>query len=211
MFNLLLLIRKDIILLRNFIPLFLLSILFVAYVQKDSSSMFAAFQSLLLLVYSCSMDAQNNNTKFVIGLPVSRQEIVLAKYLSLIPYIFIGLVCSLVLFLISFSFAYSISPVYWIGVSLTLLMIPLTASIYLPIHYWLGYKNFYFNTFFNVVVTITTISAGASLTNSSVFSKITHLKLQDHLVQIGLIGIVYLFILYFSYKISLRLFSRKEL
>lgn len=211
MFNLLLLIRKDIILLRNFIPLFLLSILFVAYVQLDSSSMFATFQSLLLLVYSCSMDAQNNNTKFVIGLPVSRQEIVLAKYLSLIPYSFIGLVCSLALFLISFSFGYSISPVYWIGVSLTLLMIPVTASIYLPIHYWLGYKNYYFNIFFNVVITITTINAGSSLSNSSVFSKITHLKLQDHLVQIGLIGIVYLFILYCSYKISLRLFCREEL
>ncbi|WP_449602203.1 ABC-2 transporter permease [Paenibacillus sp. Marseille-Q9583] len=211
MFNLLLLIRKDIILLRNFIPLFLLSILFVAYVQLDSSSMFATFQSLLLLVYSCSMDAQNNNTKFVIGLPVSRQEIVLAKYLSLIPYSFIGLVCSFALFLNSISFGYSISPVYWIGVSLTLLMIPLTASIYLPIHYWLGYKNYHFNILFNVVVTITTISAGSSLTNSSFFLTITHLKLQDHLVQIGLIGIVYLFILYFSYKISLRLFSREEL
>lgn len=210
MFNLLLLIRKDIILLRNFIPLFLLSILFVAYVQLDSSSMFATFQSLLLLVYSCSMDAQNNNTKFVIGLPVSRHEIVLAKYLSLIPYCFIGLVCSLALFLISFSFGYSISPVYWIGVSLTLLMIPLAASIYLPIHYWLGYKNYHFNILFNVVVTITTISAGSSLTNSSFFLTITHIKLQDHLVQTGLIGILYLFILYFSYKISLRLFSREE-
>ncbi|MEK3982944.1 ABC-2 transporter permease [Paenibacillus sp. FSL K6-3166] len=211
MFNLLLLIRKDITLLRNFIPLFLLSILFVAYVQLDSSSMFATFQSLLLLVYSCSMDAQNNNTKFVIGLPVSRHEIVLAKYLSLIPYCFIGLVCSLALFLISSSFGYSISPVYWIGVSLTLLMIPLAASIYLPIHYWLGYKNYHFNILFNVVVTITTISAGSSLTNSSFFLTITQIKLQDHPVQTGLIGIVYLFILYFSYKISLRLFSREAL
>lgn len=141
MFNLFLLIRKDFILLRNFIPIFLLSILFIAYVQLDNSSMFATFQSLLLLVYSCSMDAQNNNTKFVIGLPVRRQEIILAKYLSLVPYCFIGLVCSLALLLISFSFGYSISPFYWIGVSLTLLMIPLTASIYLPIHYWLGSKT----------------------------------------------------------------------
>lgn len=54
MSNLYLLIRKDIILLRNFMPLFLLSFLFVAYVQMDSFNMFAAFQVLLLLVYSCS-------------------------------------------------------------------------------------------------------------------------------------------------------------
>ncbi|WP_339810175.1 ABC-2 transporter permease [Paenibacillus sp. FSL R7-0189] len=211
MFNLFLLIRKDFILLRNFIPIFLLSILFIAYVQLDNSSMFATFQSLLLLVYSCSMDAQNNNTKFVIGLPVRRQEIILAKYLSLVPYCFIGLVCSLALLLISFSFGYSISPFYWIGVSLTLLLIPLTASIYLPIHYWLGSKNYYFNILFNVVITITTLNTGSSLSNSSFFLTITHLKLQDHLVPIGLTGIVYLFILYCSYRISLRLFSKEEL
>ncbi|KTD86596.1 ABC-2 transporter permease [Paenibacillus etheri] len=156
MSNLYLLIRKDIILLRNFMPLFLLSFLFVAYVQMDSFNMFAAFQVLLLLVYSCSIDIQNLYRKFVIGLPVSRQEVVLAKYLSLIPYSFIGLGCSFVLCLIS-------------GLS------------------------------------------GSSLTNSSLFLTITHTKLMDHLVQIGLIGIVYLFILYFSYKISLRLFSREEL
>ncbi|AWV33967.1 ABC-2 transporter permease [Paenibacillus odorifer] len=211
MFNLFLLIRKDFILLRNFIPIFLLSILFIAYVQLDNSSMFATFQSLLLLVYSCSMDALNNNTKFVIGLPVRRQEIILAKYLSLIPYCFIGLVCSFALLLISFSLGYSISPFYWIGVSLTLLMIPLSASIYLPIHYWLGSKNYYFNILFNVVITITTLNTGSSLSNSSFFLTITHLKLQDHLVPVGLIGIVYLSILYCSYRISLRLFSKEEL
>lgn len=211
MSNLYLLIRKDIILLRNFMPLFLLSFLFVAYVQMDSFNIFAAFQVLLLLVYSCSIDTQNLYRKFVIGLPVCRQEIVLAKYLSLIPYSFIGLGCSLVLCLISGLFGYSIDSDYWIALVLTLFMIPLAASIYLPIHYWLGYKNYHFNILFNVVITITTISAGASLINSSFFLTITHTKLLDHLVQIGLIGIVYLFILHFSYKISLRMFSKEEL
>jgi ABC-2 type transport system permease protein len=211
MFKLLWLIRKDFILVRNFFPLFLLSVLFVAYVQKDSFSMFAPFQVLLLLFYSCSMDVQNNNRRFVIGLPVRRQEIVLAKYVSLIPYSFIGLICSLVLWLISYLAGYSISSDYWMAVALTLLMIPLTASIYLPIYYWLGNKNYYFNILFNVVVTITTINAGTSLSDSKVFSTITQFKLQDHLVPVGLIGIVYLFIMYGSYRISLRLFIREEL
>jgi len=121
------------------------------------------------------------------------------------------LVCSLALLLISFSFGYSISPFYWIGVSLTLLMIPLAASIYLPIHYWLGSKNYYFNILFNVVITITTLNTGSSLSNSSFFLTITDIKLQDHLLSIGLIGIVYLSILYCSYRISLRLFSKEEL
>lgn len=85
MFKLLLLIRKDFILVRNFMPIFLLSFLFVTYVQMDNFGMFAVFQALLLLVYSCSIDTQNHYRKFVIGLPVKRQEIVLAKYLSLIP------------------------------------------------------------------------------------------------------------------------------
>jgi ABC-2 type transport system permease protein len=210
MFKLLWLIRKDFILVRNFFPLFLLSVLFVAYVQKDSFSMFAPFQVLLLLFYSCSMDVQNNNRRFVIGLPVRRQEIVLAKYVSLIPYSFIGLICSLVLWLISYLAGYSISSDYWMAVALTLLMIPLTASIYLPIYYWLGNKNYYFNIFFIVGITITTtINSDSSL--SAVFSTITQFKLQDHLVLMGCIGIVYLLIMYGSYRVSLRLFSREEL
>lgn len=211
MSNLLLLIRKDFILIRKFIPIFLLSILYVAYVQSDSFIMYATFQSWLLLVYSCSMDIESINGRFVVGLPVSRHEIVLAKYLSLIPYCFIGLVCSFGLYLTSYLLGHTISPEYWRGVALSLLMIPLVASIYLPIHYWFGYKSYHFNILFTVVVTVTTIGAGPSVSQSSFFATINHLKLQQYLVQIGLIGIVYLLVLYCSYKISLRLFRREEL
>lgn len=209
--NILLLIRKDFLLIRNFILLFLLSILYVAYVQLDSSSMYATFQIWLLLVFSCSMDMQNNYRRFVVGLPVSRQEIVLAKYLSLIPYCFIGLVCSFGLYLISYLLGHIISPEYWRGVALSLLTIPLVASIYLPIHYWLGYKSYYFNILINVVLPIITIGAVPSVSQSSFFATINHLKLQEYWVQIGLIGIAYLFVLYCSYKISLSLFRREEL
>lgn len=141
MYNLAFLIRKDIFLVRKFMLLLIPYYAYMAFINFNSISMFVAFPILLLLINSCSLDNVHVNQRLVISLPVRRQQIVLAKYLAVIPYAMFGIVCTLLLYVGTIVLGYEPSPSFWSEIGLTLLGIPLFVAVYLPVYYGFGPKG----------------------------------------------------------------------
>ncbi|WP_248548679.1 ABC-2 transporter permease [Paenibacillus odorifer] len=206
------LIQKDFILLRKFLMLLIPFFIWIAYSNYHSFSLFTVMPPMLLLISSCSMDTQQMTQRFLVNLPVRRQELVRAKYFSILPYALVGLAAMSFTYLLIIVTGKAVTPHFWQEVGITLSIFPLLAMLYLPIHYWLGAKGAQVvNLVFMMIV----------MFGPNVFSFLIQwipdvnrwlsFGVKGTVIPFIILGLAYVFLLSCSYIISLRIFVRKDL
>ncbi|MNN49086.1 ABC-2 family transporter protein [compost metagenome] len=212
MYNSLYLIRKDFILVRKFLLLLIPYFMIMGYTNLDGYTMFALLPSMLMLMNTCSLDVQHNNQRFLISLPLPRHQLVLAKYLSLLPYALISLVCTLLIYLAGVATGRSIEPIDWRDLLLVIACFPLLAAFYFPLYYWLGQKGMQVVNMIFMMLIMFSFTAMSSATKKfpALFDWINPENTGNILLWV-IGGVAYLFILYSSYLISLRIFVKKDI
>lgn len=210
--NSLYLIRKDILLVRKFLLLLIPYALYMSFFGMVGIGVIAVMPSMLMLINACTLDTRNINQRFVISLPVSRSEVVLSKYLSIVPFCLIGMVLYSAVFwgmklLGLTSDAYSLTDLL-----LSLLAVPLLASIYFPVFFWLGPKG---AQVVNLVFVMATVFLSGLLIapfRGSLSGLSQWLDISSRgtlLILIGLVGL--LVVLTLSYLLSVKLFTSRDI
>ncbi|MDT3424822.1 ABC-2 type transport system permease protein [Paenibacillus forsythiae] len=209
------LIRKDVLLSANYLLFIAAYLVFLSYttMQNDlfSVSLFVTMPSILLLVNSCMQDVRNMNQRFALSLPVRRSQIVTAKYISIVPYLLFGIGCTVLSSLILNRLGHPLA-IHWRDFGFTVLLVPASAAVYLPIYYWLGPKGqqivntaFFMIMFFGSMNLNELIKAQPWL--GDFISNISRLSLREGVVA----GLLYIAFILVSYIISLRILSTRDL
>lgn len=94
----------------------------------------------LLVFQSCTLDDKSNSELALLSLPLLREEIVQAKYLTLFLFAVPGFLWLLAVQWILVSLGYSSGTyITWVTFAITLLAVSLMGSIYYPFYFKLGY------------------------------------------------------------------------
>lgn len=212
MYNSIALIRKDFMLTRKFILLLIPYYLIMGYMNAEAYTVFSLFPAMLLLINSCTIDMQHNNQKFLVTLPVPRQRLIQAKYMTLIPFSLFSLTCTILLYLIAFTMGKLDEPLRWRELGIATAAFPLLASIYLPLYYWLGQKGMQIVNFIFIMVIMLNFTAITSLSKRfpALAEWISTGRL-DNVLLITISVLAYLVIIYASYLVSLRIFMKKDI
>ncbi len=206
------LIRKDFFLVRKFLLLLIPYYMIMGYTNLEAYTMFALFPAMLTLLSACALDVQDNNQRFLISLPVPRHQLVLAKYLSLLPYSLFSLICTLLLYLFGFVTGQTSEPIAWRDLLLTVASFPLLAAFYLPLYYWLGQKGMQIVNFIFIMLIMLNLTAMSNMTKHFPALLDWINPQTSGSILLWVIGAVaYLFLLYCSYLISLRIFVKKDI
>ncbi|MNO34122.1 hypothetical protein D3C76_241500 [compost metagenome] len=206
------LIQKDFILLRKFLLLLIPLFIFIAYSNYESFSLFTIMPPMLLLISSCSMDTLQMTQRFLVNLPVRRQELVRAKYFSILPYALVGLALTALTYLLIMMTGKEVNPHFWQEVGLTISIFPLLAMIFLPIHYWLGAKGAQVvNVVFMMVVMMGPNVIGSFLQWFPEVENWLSFGGKSSFIPYIILVLIYVFLLSCSYILSLRIFERKDL
>lgn len=206
------LIRKDFFLVRKFLLLLIPYYIIMGFTNVDAYEVFALLPAMLILLNACAMDVQDNNQRFQISLPVPRHQLVLAKYLSLFPYAIISLICTLLLYLAGVLTGQISEPVAWRELLLTIATFPVLAAFYLPLYYWLGQKGMQIVNFAFIMLIMLNITATSNLAKRfPVLLDWIHPQTSSHILLWAIGGVAYIFLMYCSYLISLRIFVMKDI
>jgi len=153
------LVRKDILVLKWYYLFVALYALFFGLLSKVSFTLIGVMPAVILLVMGASVEMRSRTMLFVGSLPVTRNQIVKAKYLSVLVFTLIGAAVTVAMILIN---RYALDRddgftgimfVYMAAITL------LYASIYLPIYFWFGAKGGQFVTFITIFLMAAAISA----------------------------------------------------
>ncbi|WP_340019654.1 ABC-2 transporter permease [Paenibacillus sp. FSL H3-0457] len=205
------LLRKDFIVLKSSlwtIGLYLV-VFSLAFIPKSEMSMYfvgiyTAFGSVML---ATMIDIKNHNHNFLVTLPVSRKQIVKAKYLSAIIYTLFGVLASFGIHqLVNLNYPELNKPNYsFRDIVISIGMVLVLVSIYMPLFYGLSKKGAgIINAIFMVCMIILAQPVAYLMSMANENGMITTTTMA--LVSVGIIG---LFLL--SYLITIRLFARKDL
>ncbi|MEC0169619.1 ABC-2 transporter permease [Paenibacillus graminis] len=206
------LIRKDFILTRKYLLLLLLFYIVIGYSNLDSYVVSAVFPSMLMLMNACSLDVQHNNQRFLVSLPLPRHQLVLAKYLSLLPYTVISLICTLLIYLAGIATGRTLEPINWRDLLLVIACFPLLAALYFPLYYWLGQKGMQIvNMIFMMAVMLGFTATPLITTKLPGLLGWINTGTTDNIVLWVISAVAYLFLLYCSYLISIRIFVKKDI
>ncbi|WP_171715703.1 ABC-2 transporter permease [Paenibacillus phytohabitans] len=211
MYSSLHLIRKDFILTRKFMLLLIPYYVLMGYTNPEAYTAFSLFPAVLLLVNSCAIDMQHNNQKFLVSLPVPRQRLILAKYLTLIPFSMFSFICTLLLYLLAFAMGRLDAPLRWRELGLATAAFPLIASFYLPLYYWLGQKGMQVVNIVFIMLIMLNFTALTSLTERyPALAEWVLTGRMDNVLLTIISVLAYLVIIYGSYLLSLRIFVKKD-
>ncbi|ETT48214.1 MULTISPECIES: ABC-2 transporter permease [unclassified Paenibacillus] len=212
MYNSIALIRKDFMLTRKFILLLIPYYLIMGYMNAESYTVFSLFPAMLLLINSCTIDMQHNNQKFLVTLPVPRQRLIQAKYMTLIPFSLFSLTCTILLYLVAFTMGKLDEPLRWRELGIATAAFPLLASFYLPLYYWLGQKGMQIVNFIFIMVIMLNFTAITSLSKRfpALAEWISTGRL-DNVLLVAISVLAYLVIIYASYLVSLRIYMHKDI
>lgn len=210
--NSLYLIQKDILLVRKFLLLLIPYALYMSFFDMAGIGVIAVMPSMLMLINACTLDTRNINQRFVISLPVSRSEVVLSKYLSIVPFCLIGMILYSAVFAGMKLLGLTADAYPLTNLLLSLLAVPLLASIYFPIFFWLGPKG---AQVVNLVFVMATVFLSGlliapfrgSLSGLSQYLDISGRGVLP--ILIGLVGL--LVVLTLSYLLSVKLFTSRDI
>ncbi|RJE86833.1 ABC-2 transporter permease [Paenibacillus sp. 1011MAR3C5] len=208
MSNLYYLIRKDIIVLRwYFLFITAYALVFGVFLQTSFSPlMISMLPAIMMIMFTASMETRNKSMMFIGTLPVSRKQIVSAKYVSVFFYYLLGLVLMAVVHAANqYANEYMMSQSFMVSGINVLLAFGLTmvyAAIYFPVMFWLGVKNSNFIAFLAIFAMVILIGFISNITD----------KFSDDIFAAGLgIPVVSLLLLYGSFRLSLFIFTRKDM
>ncbi|WP_145410123.1 ABC-2 transporter permease [Paenibacillus xylanexedens] len=205
------LLRKDFIVLKSslwIIP-FYLAVFSIAFIPKSEMSMYlvgiyTAFGSIML---ATMIDVKNHNHNFLVTLPISRKNVVQAKYLSTIFYTLFGVLASFGIHsLVNMNFPGLDKPDFSVlDIMVSIAMVLGLTSIYLPLFYALSKKG---AGIINVVFLV------ALVILAQPFALLMNLASEEGMVTgqvIGMVTIGILLLFVISYLLTVRLFSKKDL
>ncbi|MCM3172817.1 MULTISPECIES: ABC-2 transporter permease [unclassified Paenibacillus] len=205
------LLRKDFIVLKSslwIIP-FYLAVFSIAFIPKSEMSMYlvgiyTAFGSIML---ATMIDVKNHNHNFLVTLPISRKNVVQAKYLSTIFYTLFGVLASFGIHsLVNMNFPGLDKPDFSVlDIMVSIAMVLGLTSIYLPLFYALSKKG---AGIINVVFLV------ALVILAQPFALLMNLASEEGMVTgqvIGMVTIGILLLFVGSYLLTVRLFSKKDL
>lgn len=205
------LLRKDFIVLKSslwIIP-FYLAVFSIAFIPKSEMSMYlvgiyTAFGSIML---ATMIDVKNHNHNFLVTLPISRKNVVQAKYLSTICYTLFGVLASFGIHsLVNINFPGLDKPDFSVlDILVSIAMVLGLTSIYLPLFYALSKKG---AGIINVVFLV------ALVILAQPFALLMNLASEEGMVTGQIIGMVTIGILLLfvgSYLLTVRLFAKKDL
>ncbi|KQN96101.1 ABC-2 transporter permease [Paenibacillus sp. Leaf72] len=139
---LLLLLRKDLFILRYYFLFVLLYLYLFGFMLYNYASfiLVAALSAIMLMTFSATLDAKNKSMIVIASLPVSSKSIVQAKYAAVLLFALIGIVASVSVYAINITivgremvYAASFIPIIFF-------IIAVYASLYYPIYYWFGFR-----------------------------------------------------------------------
>ena len=205
------LLRKDFIVLKSslwIIP-FYLAVFSIAFIPKSEMSMYlvgiyTAFGSIML---ATMIDVKNHNHNFLVTLPISRKNVVQAKYLSTLFYTLFGVLASFGIHsLVNMNFPGLDKPDFSVlDIMVSIAMVLGLTSIYLPLFYALSKKG---AGIINVVFLV------ALVILAQPFALLMNLASEEGMVTGQIIGMVTIGILLLfvgSYLLTVRLFAKKDL
>lgn len=204
------LLRKDFIALRSSlwtIGLYLV-VFSLAFIPNIEMSMYfvgiyTAFGSVIL---ATMIDIKNHNHNFLLTLPVSRKNIVQAKYVSAILYTLFGVLASFgIHWLVNLNFPELNKPSYtYMDIMVSIGMVLVLVSIYMPLFYALSKKGAgIINAIFMVALILLAQPFAVLMT------MVSEKGLDGQLIAMISIGIIFIFGA--SYILTTRLFARKDL
>lgn len=204
------LLRKDFIALRSSlwtIGLYL-AVFSLAFIPSHEMSMYfvgiyTAFGSVIL---ATMIDIKNHNHNFLVTLPVSRKNIVQAKYVSAILYTLFGVLASLgIHWLVNLNFPELNKPSYTLmDIMVSIGMVLVLVSIYMPLFYALSKKGAGIINAIFMVALILLAQPFAMLMN-----RVSEKGVDGQLIAMISVGIIFIFGA--SYVLTTRLFARKDL
>ncbi|GAB1154985.1 hypothetical protein YWY31_10100 [Paenibacillus illinoisensis] len=204
------LLRKDFIALRSSlwtIGLYLV-VFSLAFIPKSEMSMYfvgiyTAFGSVIL---ATMIDIKNHNHNFLVTLPVSRKNIVQAKYVSAILYTLFGVFASFgIHWLVDLNFPELNKPSYTLmDIMVSIGMVLVLVSIYMPLFYALSKKGAgIINAIFMVALILLAQPFAVLMT------MVSDKGVDGQLIAMISIGVIFIFCA--SYVLTTRLFARKDL
>ena len=204
------LLRKDFIALRSSlwtIGLYLI-VFSLAFIPKSEMSMYfvgiyTAFGSVIL---ATMIDIKNHNHNFLLTLPVSRKNVVQAKYVSAILYTLFGVFASFGIHrLVDLNFPELNKPSYTLmDIMVSIGMVLVLVSIYMPLFYALSKKGAGIINAIFMVALILLAQPFAVLMNM-----VSEKGVDGQVIAIISIGVIFIFCA--SYVLTTRLFARKDL
>ncbi|MBT2284422.1 ABC-2 transporter permease [Paenibacillus polymyxa] len=205
------LLRKDFIALKSslWIILLYLVVFSLAFIPKSEISMYfvgiyTAFGSVIL---ATMIDIKNHNHNFLVTLPVSRKQIVQAKYLSAIMYAILGVLASYgIHWLVNLNYPELNKPNYSImDILISIDMVLVLVSVYMPLFYAFSRKG---AAIINAVFMISLVILAQPV---AIVMSITSEKGMINMPIIVMVSIGILVMFLVSYLATSRLFTRKDL
>lgn len=215
------LIKKDIILQKKNLVIYLLLILFFSFWMSSIGSTGLTYSifavSYLLAVNATAFEEKNNSDIILLSLPIRKQKIVLAKYISVYVYIAIATLANFSIYILTnlLSIPFQVLPFTFEGIILASVGVTLLCSITFPLVFKLGYNQ---SKMFNNVLFFLTVFVAALMTDKLILS--IHFPFQRQLLQffskrteleiiiLLLVPVLFLFII--SFFSSLRFYKRRE-
>jgi ABC-type transport system involved in multi-copper enzyme maturation permease subunit len=171
----------------------------------------------LLIQYSFAYEDKNKSDIMLNSLPVSRKEIVLAKYLSIFVYLGLAVLAYMVATLLVSAIKIPIRVEFLSlqGITISLLLVSLMSSIYLPIIFRIGYlraKMFnmvLFLLFFFIPMGVVSLLKNPEY-STAIDDIIRKLSSWSDWQIASMLAAIALILLSFSYSISLSIYKNRE-
>jgi hypothetical protein len=171
----------------------------------------------MFINFAASFDEKNNSEIILNSLPLKRDDIVIAKYISIFIFAIIGIIYSM---LIGFIGKATGLPMYTVSISFLNIVIIfssvcIVSSIFFPMYFKFGYtKSIIFNTILFMVIfflPILAIDYSGSNPNNIFVQKINYfISTTSSFTQNSLAIIVGLIIFLLSLMFSLKIYNNKE-
>ncbi|MBB6633032.1 ABC-2 transporter permease [Cohnella thailandensis] len=201
------LIRKDLISLKWYF-LFVLGygLVFGTIATSPYSPLLVSLlPAIMLTIFVANIELRNKSMLFVGSLPVRRRQIVLAKYLSVFVYIGIGLALAAIMYLLNEHILDQSFPLTGTAVLIASSVALLFSAIYYPLYYILGSRN---SSIISVLMIFLASALAGGLNKSIDLSEVGIPSQAQLTVGLPLLGLV---LFYGSYRLSLSIFSRKDM
>ena len=213
------LIIKDLCIIKNQMKSLLLVLgvfVILSIINKDASFILflVPFYMVMILITTFSYDEFNNWERYCNSLPLSRNQIVKAKYLLFnactIILLFIGFIASIFIpiFIDNISFESLISTLLGVAFGVTFVI-----SLLIPFYYRFGSQKGRIMVFISIAVLALLI---ALISKANIFNNASFLTFINNLnnLSLGVMAIILLLlmfiIIFISYQISLRIYNKKE-
>ncbi|XID91968.1 ABC-2 transporter permease [Paenibacillaceae bacterium WGS1546] len=201
------LIRKDLLALKMY---FLFVVAYAAIfgifaVSPFSSVLIAVLPPIMMTVFAASLESRNKSMLFVGSLPVRRQQIVAAKYASVLVYLVMGVALVGVVYAVNVYALERDFPITDMRLSLSAAIALSFAAVYYPVQFWLGVRYSSFVTFLVIFLTAALIGGLGGAADSLEADWPSRTGLLAGLPFAGLV------LLYLSYRASLAIFLRKDM